>query len=98
MTEMSIAKALRAQQGTELLVSAVCNHRNWCRRLEVKSALLINKYTPPARIVEAAAELPISAIKEILYSPQLQLKVKDYLKSVVEKRTAPSQLRASRSS
>ena len=93
MTEMSIAKALRAQQGTELLVSAVCNHRNWCRRLEVKSALLINKHTPPPRIVEVAAELPVSAIKEILYSPQLQAKVKDYLKSVVGKRTASVQSR-----
>jgi hypothetical protein len=93
MTEVSIAKALRAQEGTEMLVAAVCSHRNWSSRLEIKTALLINKHTPPARVVEVAAELPISVIKEVLYSPQLQAKVKSYLKSVVEKRAASLQSR-----
>ncbi len=94
MTEMSIAKALRVQEGTELLVTAVCNHRNWRSRLEVRTALLINQHTPPARIVEVAAELPASVIKEVLYSPQLQEKTKSYLKSVVDKRTAALRARA----
>ncbi len=94
MTEMSIAKALRVQEGTELLVTAVCNHRNWRSRLEVRAALLINQHTPPARIVEVAAELPASVIKEVLYSPQLQEKTKSYLKSVVDKRTAALRARA----
>jgi hypothetical protein len=87
MTESWIAKALRAGEGTELLVTAVCSHDKWSRRLEVKTALLINKNTPLVRLAQFADELPVNVLKDVLYSTRLQPNVKSYLKAVVAKRT-----------
>jgi hypothetical protein len=88
MTEALLAKALRAAEGTELLVAAVCCHEKWSRRLEVKTALLTNKNTPLAQVVQFARELPLNILRDILFSTRLDPDVKSYLKSVVDKRTS----------
>jgi hypothetical protein len=86
MTEMWIVKALRAGRGTELLAPAVCKHAKWVHRLEIKSALLGNRHTPFAFVVQIAGELPVRALREILRSVQLAPEVKRYLSGMVEKR------------
>jgi hypothetical protein len=94
MTETLLAKALRTEEGTELLVAAVCRHEKWSRRIEVKTALLINKNTPLPQLVQFARELPLNILRDILHSMRLDPDLKSYLKSVVEKRTSALKSRA----
>jgi hypothetical protein len=88
MTEGWIAKALRAEEGTQALARAVCMHARWSRRLEVKTALLINRHTTMAQVAQFADDLPVNVLKDVLYSTRLEARVKSYLKSVVQKRTS----------
>jgi len=88
MTEGWIAKALRAEEGTQALARAVWIHTKWSRRLEVKTALLINRYTTLAQVAQLADDLPANVLKDVLYSTRLEANVKSYLKSVVQKRTS----------
>src|SRR5207244_3726013 len=83
MTEALLAKALRSEKETELLVPAVCHHEKWSLRNEVKMALLSNENTPLARALQFANELPVSVLKEILLNSRLSSNVKNYLQSVV---------------
>src|SRR5205807_8707431 len=46
MTDALIVKALRAEQGRQFLVTAVCHHEKWSRRNDIKMALLANENTP----------------------------------------------------
>jgi hypothetical protein len=87
MTETLIVKALRSEEGTELLVAAVCRHEKWSRRNEIKMALLGNENTPFARVLQFASELPVKVLKEVLLNSRLSANVKSYLHSVVEQRT-----------
>ncbi|HXB21184.1 MAG TPA: hypothetical protein VNV88_07385, partial [Candidatus Solibacter sp.] len=86
MTETLIVRALRAEQGTELLVMAVCHHEKWSRRNDIKMALLANENTPFARVLQFANELPVKILKEVLVNSRLSANVKAYLHSVVEER------------
>lgn len=87
MTEMWIVKALRSGTGTELLSPAVCKNAKWVHRLEIKAALLGNRHTPFAFVVQIAGELPLRAIRDILRSVQVAPQVKSYLQGMVEKRS-----------
>lgn len=84
MTEALLVKALHAEQGTELLVPAVCHHEKWSLRNEVKMALLANENTPLARALQFANELPVKDLKEILLNSRLSPNVKSYLQTLVE--------------
>jgi len=86
MTEMWIVKALKAETGTHLLAPAVARHQKWSYRNDVKAALLTNKFTPPARVLQLAAELPINLIKDVLRSGRVNSNVKNCLLAVLEKR------------
>ena len=86
MTEIYIVKALRAETGTELLAPAVARHQKWSYRNDVKAALLGNRHTPFARVVQIASELPLSALRDALHHARLAPNVKSYLHSVLEKR------------
>jgi hypothetical protein len=88
MTEAQIAKALRAEEGTELLVAVVCRHEKWARRNDIKMALLANENTPFARVLQFANELPVKVLKDVLLNSRLSANVKAYLHSVVEERQA----------
>jgi len=85
MTEALLVKALRSEQGTELLVPAVCRNEKWSLRNEVKLALLANENTPLARALQFANELPIKELKEILLNSRLSPNVKSYLQTIIEK-------------
>ncbi|HEV2987524.1 MAG TPA: hypothetical protein VG759_03725 [Candidatus Angelobacter sp.] len=86
MTEAHIAKAVRAEEGTELLVAALCRHEKWSRRTDIKMALLANENTPLARVLQFANELPVELLKEVLLNSRLSDNVKNYLRSAIEER------------
>lgn len=86
MTEVWIVKPLKAVTGTELLAPAVSRHKKWSYRNEIKAALLGNKHTPPARLIQLAGELPVSLIKETLRNGRLSPQAKNSLLAVLEKR------------
>ena len=54
--------------------------------LEIKAALLGNKYAPPARLIQLAGELPVKLIREVLRSGRLSPPAKNSLMAVLEKR------------
>jgi hypothetical protein len=86
MTEMFIVRALKMERGTELLAPAVSRHQKWAFRNDVKAALLGNKNTPLARMIQLAAELPVNLIKDVLRNGRLSPQAKNSLLAVLEKR------------
>jgi hypothetical protein len=92
MTEMYIVKALKAETGTERLAPAVAHHTKWFHRTEVKAALLGNRHTPFARVVQIASELPLHALKDVLRNARLAPNVRRYLKGVLDKRSGGPQI------
>jgi len=86
MTEMWIVKALKAGSGTELLAPAVCRQQKWSQRSDVKLALIANRHTPLARVVQFARELPLNAVRELPRSARLAPNVKACLKGALEDR------------
>jgi len=87
MTEVWIVKALKAGARTELLAPAVCRHSKWLHRLEIKAALLGNRHTPFAFVVQIINELPLHALKDVLRTAQLAPNVKAYLQGMLDKRS-----------
>ncbi|HLY93013.1 MAG TPA: hypothetical protein VKQ89_07130 [Candidatus Angelobacter sp.] len=88
MTEVWIVKALKAENGTELLAPAVSRHEKWAFRNEIKAALLGNKHTPAARMIQLAGELPVNLLKDVLRGGRLSPQAKNSLSAVLEKRAA----------
>jgi hypothetical protein len=88
MTEAWLVKALKAEVGTELLAPAASRHAKWSHRNEVKAALLANKFTPPARLAQIAADLPIHMLKDVLRNARVAPGARTQLRAVLEKRTA----------
>jgi hypothetical protein len=86
MIEMYIVKALKLETRTERLAPAVSSHQKWSFRNEIKAALLGNKYTPPARVIQLAGELPVKLIREVLRNGRLSPQAKNSLMAVLEKR------------
>jgi hypothetical protein len=86
MTELLVVKALRVETGTERLAPTVSRHQKWSFRNDVKAALLGNKNTPAARMIQLAAELPVSLIKDVLRNGRLSPQAKNSLLAVLEKR------------
>jgi len=85
MTELHIVKALKAETGTELLAPAVARHAKWLLRLDIKAALLGNRNTPFACVVQVAGQLPLRALKVALQGAKLAPNVRQYLQGVVAK-------------
>jgi hypothetical protein len=90
MTEALLVNTLRSPDVTEQLVAAVCHHEKWSRRNEIKMALLASEYTPFAKVLQFAADLPVRVLKEVLHTSRLRDNVKKYLHSVIEERAGPS--------
>ena len=87
MTEIFIVRALKAEHGTELLAPVVSRHQKWSFRNDVKAALLGNKNTPPARMIQLAGELPVNLVKEVLRNGRLSSQARNSLLAVLEKRS-----------
>jgi len=90
MTEALIVRALKQDAGTELLAQAVSRHQKWFHRNEIKAALLGNKNTPFARVVQIAADLPLQALRDVLTHGRIAPNVKVYLSGMMNKRTGRS--------
>ena len=67
-----------------MLAPAVSRHQKWSYRNDVKAALLGNKHTPAARLIQLAGELPINLIKDVLRNGRLSPQAKNSLLAVLE--------------
>jgi len=92
MTEIFIVRALKAEHGTELLAPVVSRHQKWAFRNDVKAALLGNKNTPLARVIQLAGELPVNLVKEVLRNGRLSSQARNSLVAVLEKRSGKQQI------
>jgi hypothetical protein len=90
MTEAWIVRALKQESGTELLAPAVSRHQKWFHRNDIKAALLGNKNTPFARVVQIAADLPIQALRDVLSHGRIAPNVRTYLSGMMNKRMGRS--------
>ena len=90
MTEAWIVRALKQESGTELLAPAVSRHQKWFHRNDIKAALLGNKNTPFARVVQIAADLPLQALRDVLSHGRIAPNVRTYLSGMMNKRTGRS--------
>lgn len=88
LTESAIVRALTRHEASAAFVEAVCHHRQWSLRREVRVALLRNEKTPMARAVEFARGLPAGQVREILQGSRLPGNVKEFLLKEVERRGA----------
>jgi len=86
LTEMAISKALQRPNATPAFVEAVCHHRKWSMRPEIRMALLRNDKTPFARALEFARRLPPPLLRDILHASRLPEKTKAYLRKDLESR------------
>src|ERR1700689_2085541 len=68
LTETAIVKALLRPAATPAFVKAICHHAKWSVRLEIRTALLRNEFTPLARALEFARRLPPAQLRDILYN------------------------------
>ncbi len=85
LTETAIVKALLRPAATPAFVKAICHHAKWSVRLEIRTALLRNEFTPMARAIEFARRLPPAQLRDILHNSRLPEKVKAYLRKNLEK-------------
>jgi len=86
MTEMFIARALKNDAGTELLATTVAHHQKWIHRMEIKSALLCNRNTPPAKLIQIANELPLHVLRSLMREGRLLQRAKQAVQEVLEKK------------
>ena len=80
VTENAIVKALLRPTATPAFVKAICHHAKWSLRPEIRMALLRNEYTPLARALEFAKQLPPAQLRDILHNSRLPEKIKTYLR------------------
>jgi hypothetical protein len=80
LTETAIVKALLRPAATPAFVKAICHHAKWSVRLEIRTALLRNEFTPLARAIEFAHHLLPAQLRDILHNSRLPEKVKAYLR------------------
>jgi len=88
LTESAIVGALTRHEASAAFVEAVCHHRRWSLRREVRAALVRNQKTPMACAVEFARTLPAGQVREILQGSRLPGNVKEFLLKEVERRGA----------
>jgi hypothetical protein len=88
LTESAIVRALTRREASTVFVEALCHHRQWSLRREVRVALLRNEKTPMARAVEFARTLPAGQVRKILQGSRLPGNVKECLLKEVERRGA----------
>jgi hypothetical protein len=87
MTEMFIVRALKNDAGSELLAPTLANHQKWIHRSEVKSALLCNRNTPAAQLIQIAGELPLHVLRSLIREGRLPQRAKQAVQELMEKKT-----------
>jgi hypothetical protein len=86
ITELAIVKALAHAAASGSFVEAVCRHRKWSVRREIRIALLRNAHTPLARAVEFARSLPPPLLRDVLHNSRLPEKIKNHLRDELKNR------------
>ena len=79
MTEALLVKAIARPNAAAVLVQAVCQDSKWSCRREVRSVLLRNEHTPPARVLEFARALPVAVVREALQASRLPEGIKTHV-------------------
>lgn len=85
MTEATIVKALGRADSPAHLVSAVCDHKKWSLRRDVRLALLRNEHLALAQAIAFTQGFPPSLVREVLGKSRLQPSIKNYLLAMIEK-------------
>ena len=88
LTEHYIVRAVLDEGAPEHLVVAVCRHRKWWLRREIKRALLRSEHTPLGQAVAIAQALRPAEVREALEQSRLAENVKQYLLQQLERRQA----------
>jgi hypothetical protein len=86
LTEAAVIRALLRPNAGAAFVEAVCHHPKWSLRREIRLALLRSPYTPLARALEFARNLPPPLLRDVLHTSRLPEKTKSYLRSNVKER------------
>jgi hypothetical protein len=86
LIEAGVVAALIDPKSPQHLAPAVCHHSKWRVRVEVRLAALRNEFTPLARAIEYASNLPVSQLKDILAQSRLPEQIKTYLLQTAEKK------------
>ena len=85
LTEATVVRAVQ-RSGTAAFVEAVCRHRKWSLRAEIRVTLLRNAHTPLARAIEFARRLSPAQLRDVLHTSRLPEKIKAYLRKELESR------------
>jgi hypothetical protein len=88
LTEEGVVRALLHAKVTPHLVHAVCHHRSWRLRSEVRNSALRCEFTPLASAIEFASKVPLPHLKDILSQSKLPEQVKQYLLQTATSRAA----------
>jgi len=80
LSEAAIVRALQRPMAGAAFVEAVCHHKKWSFRPEIRVALLRNAHTPLARALEFARRIPPAQLSDILHASRLPEKIKSYLR------------------
>jgi hypothetical protein len=86
LAEEGVVRGLLHAKATAHLVHAVCHHKQWRLRPEVRNAALRCEFTPLASAIDFASKLPLLQLKDILSQSKLPEQIKVYLLQVAEKR------------
>ena len=79
MMEATLIKALGQKDSSARLVSAVCEHRKWSLRRDVRLVLLRNEHLALAQAIAFARGFPEGLIREVLGKSSMQESIKRYL-------------------
>ena len=79
LTEAHVIQAVMRPNSSIALVEAICHHRDWSVRREVRAALLRHEKTPMARAMEFARSFAPPQLQEILQTSKLPENIKGYL-------------------
>jgi hypothetical protein len=79
LTEALVINAVLGPTAGAALVHAVARHAKWCRRREIRAALLRTGHLSLARALEFSREIPAPLLQEVLASSRLPAPIKAQL-------------------
>jgi hypothetical protein len=88
LTEDGVSRALSHAKVRGHLAHAVCHHKVWRLRPELRIAALRCEFTPLAAAIDFASKLPLPQLKDILSQSKLPEPVKQYLLQTATSRAA----------
>jgi hypothetical protein len=79
LTEGLLAKVIRMQAATPLLVQMIAGHPKWSLRYSVRFGLIRNFNTPMARVSHFIGEMKTSDLKDLYADPKLPTSTKPFI-------------------